>query len=132
MGSVAPPAAHSLLRLPPRFEPTAPPERHGINVSCGSRPRYSLALDDPANIWAIGLLFVVGLIVSGVAFTSHRRATEVALLRRQAIREDLANLRTLTPVARQPCAAQRRSPFVATRPPLLALTIASGSIMTCD
>ena len=49
-----------------------------------TEPRYSLAVDDPANIWAIGLLFVVGLIVSGVAFTSRRRATEAALLRRQA------------------------------------------------
>jgi K+-sensing histidine kinase KdpD len=49
-----------------------------------TEPRYSLAVDDPANVWAIGLLFVVGLIVSGVAFTSHRRATEAALLRRQA------------------------------------------------
>ena len=49
-----------------------------------TEPRYTLAVDDPANIWAIGLLFVVGLIVSGVAFTSHRRATEAALLRRQA------------------------------------------------
>ena len=48
-----------------------------------TEPRYSLAVDDPANIWAIGLLFVIGLIVSGVAFTSHRRATEAALLRRQ-------------------------------------------------
>jgi K+-sensing histidine kinase KdpD len=49
-----------------------------------TEPRYSLAVDDPANIWAIGLLFVVGLIVSGVAFTSHQRAAEAALLRRQA------------------------------------------------
>jgi K+-sensing histidine kinase KdpD len=49
-----------------------------------TEPRYSLAVDDPANVWAIGLLVVVGLIVSGVAFTSHRRATEAALLRRQA------------------------------------------------
>jgi K+-sensing histidine kinase KdpD len=49
-----------------------------------TEPRYSLAVDDPANIWAIALLFAVGLIVSGVAFTSHRRATEAALLRRQA------------------------------------------------
>jgi K+-sensing histidine kinase KdpD len=49
-----------------------------------TEPRYSLAVDDPANIWAIGLLFVVGLIASSVAFTSHRRATEAALLRRQA------------------------------------------------
>ena len=48
-----------------------------------TEPRYSLAVDDPANIWAIGLLFVVGLIASGVAFTSHRRAAEAALLRRQ-------------------------------------------------
>ena len=49
-----------------------------------TEPRYSLVVDDPANIWAIGLLFVVGLIVSGVAFTSRQRATEAALLRRQA------------------------------------------------
>ena len=49
-----------------------------------TEPRYSLAVDDPANIWAIGLLFVVGLIVSGVAFTSRQRATEAALLRTQA------------------------------------------------
>jgi len=48
-----------------------------------TEPRYSLAVDDAANIWAIGLLFVIGLIVSGVAFTSDRRATEAALLRRQ-------------------------------------------------
>ena len=46
-------------------------------------PRYSLAVDDAANIWAIGLLFVVGLIASSVAFTSGRRATEAASLRRQ-------------------------------------------------
>ena len=49
-----------------------------------TEPRYSLAVDDPANIWAIGLLFAVGVIVSGVAFTSQRRAAEAALLRRQA------------------------------------------------
>jgi K+-sensing histidine kinase KdpD len=48
-----------------------------------TEPRYSLAVDDPANIWAIGLLFVIGLIVSGVAFTSRRRAEEVALLKGQ-------------------------------------------------
>lgn len=48
-----------------------------------TEPRYSLVVDDPANIWAIGLLFVVGIIVSGVAFTSHQRATEAGLLRRQ-------------------------------------------------
>jgi two-component system sensor histidine kinase KdpD len=49
-----------------------------------TEPRYTLVVDDPANIWAIGLLFLVGLIVSGVAFTSRRRATDAAVLRRQA------------------------------------------------
>lgn len=49
-----------------------------------TEPRYTLAVDDPANIWAIGLLFVVGLIVSGVAFTSRRRAAKAAVLKRQA------------------------------------------------
>lgn len=50
-----------------------------------TEPRYSLAIDDVSNIWAMALLFVVGLIVSGVAFTSHRRAGEAARLRKQAI-----------------------------------------------
>jgi K+-sensing histidine kinase KdpD len=49
-----------------------------------TEPRYSLVIDDPSNIWAMALLFVVGLIVSGVAFTSHRRAGEASRLRRQA------------------------------------------------
>ena len=50
-----------------------------------TEPRYSLAVDDPSNVWAIVLLFVVGIIVSGVAFTSRRRAEEAALLRKQAV-----------------------------------------------
>lgn len=49
-----------------------------------TEPRYTLRVDDPANIWAIGLLFVVGLIASGVAFTSRRRATDATQLRKQA------------------------------------------------
>lgn len=49
-----------------------------------TEPRYSLAVDDPSNIWAIGLLFVVGLIASGVAFTSRRRAADAERLRVQA------------------------------------------------
>ncbi|TCU65991.1 uncharacterized protein DUF4118 [Bradyrhizobium sp. R2.2-H] len=49
-----------------------------------TEPRYSLTVDDPANVWAIGLLFVIGLITSGVAFTSGRRAAEAAQLRQQA------------------------------------------------
>lgn len=48
-----------------------------------TEPRYSLVVDDVSNIWAIGLLFVIGVIASGVAFTSHRRAAEAALLRKQ-------------------------------------------------
>ncbi len=47
-------------------------------------PRYTLAVNDAANIWAIGLLFLVGLIVSSIAYTSRRRATEAARLRKQA------------------------------------------------
>lgn len=50
-----------------------------------TEPRYSLMVDDPANIWAIGLLFVVGLIVSSVSFTFHRRAAEAVDLHRQAM-----------------------------------------------
>ena len=49
-----------------------------------TEPRYTLEVDDPAEIWAIGLLFVVGLVVSGIAFTSRRRAMDAALLRWQA------------------------------------------------
>jgi K+-sensing histidine kinase KdpD len=49
-----------------------------------TEPRYSLAVDDASNIWAIGLLFVVGLIASGVAFTSRRRAAEAERLSVQA------------------------------------------------
>lgn len=49
-----------------------------------TEPRYSLAVDDPSNVWAIALLFVVGVIVSGVAFTSRRRAEEASLLQKQA------------------------------------------------
>src|SRR5262249_9984072 len=47
-------------------------------------PRYSLAVDDPANIWAIGLLFVVGCIASAVASIARRKADDAARLRRQA------------------------------------------------
>lgn len=47
-------------------------------------PRYTLAVDEAANIWAIGLLLLVGLIVSSIAYTSRLRATEAALLRKQA------------------------------------------------
>jgi two-component system sensor histidine kinase KdpD len=49
-----------------------------------TEPRYSLAVDDPANVWAIGLLFLVGVIVSAVAFTSQRRGADATLLRSQA------------------------------------------------
>ena len=48
-----------------------------------TEPRYTLVVDTPANIWAIFLLFLVGLVVSGVANTSRRRAVDAAHLRRQ-------------------------------------------------
>jgi K+-sensing histidine kinase KdpD len=48
-------------------------------------PRYSLAIDDPANIWAMCLLFAVGLIASTVSFTSRRRAEEAARLKKQLV-----------------------------------------------
>jgi K+-sensing histidine kinase KdpD len=84
-----------------------------------TEPRYSLAVDDPANVWAIGLLFVVGLIVSGVAFTSHRRATEAALLRRQVTvlqgySRDLAadNTKTIVSITSKALAALFQVPVV--------------------
>lgn len=49
-----------------------------------TEPRYSLMVDDPANIWAIGLLFVVGCIASGVASIARRRADDAERLMRQA------------------------------------------------
>ena len=48
-----------------------------------TEPRYSLVVDDPANVWAIALLFVCGCIASAVASTARRKADEVALLKRQ-------------------------------------------------
>ena len=40
-------------------------------------------VDDPANVWAIALLFVCGCIASAVASTARRKADDVALLKRQ-------------------------------------------------
>jgi two-component system sensor histidine kinase KdpD len=48
-----------------------------------TEPRYSLNVDDPANIWAIALLFVCACIASAVASTARRKADDVALLQRQ-------------------------------------------------
>lgn len=39
-----------------------------------TEPRYTLRIDDPANVWALGLLAAVALIVSAVAAQSRRRA----------------------------------------------------------
>jgi two-component system sensor histidine kinase KdpD len=49
-----------------------------------TEPRLSLAVEDPSNIWAIGLLLLVGIIVSAVAFSSQRRGADAARLRSQA------------------------------------------------
>jgi K+-sensing histidine kinase KdpD len=48
-------------------------------------PRFSLQVEDPANIWAIGLLFVVASVVSTVAATARRRADEVSLREEQSV-----------------------------------------------
>src|SRR5262249_17876631 len=49
-----------------------------------TEPRYSFEVEDPANIWAIGLLFVVGCITSAVASVARRKADDALLLRQQA------------------------------------------------
>jgi K+-sensing histidine kinase KdpD len=49
-----------------------------------TEPRYTLRVDDPAAVWAIGLLFVVGCIASAVASTARKNADEAALRERQA------------------------------------------------
>lgn len=49
-----------------------------------TEPRFTLRVDAPANIWAIGLLFVIGVIASAVASTARRRADDAALSKRQA------------------------------------------------
>src|SRR5262245_32364240 len=49
-----------------------------------TEPRYSLEVEDPANIWAIGLLFVVGCITSAVASIEPREGDAASLLRQKA------------------------------------------------
>jgi K+-sensing histidine kinase KdpD len=98
-----------------------------------TEPRYSLVVDDPENIWAIGLLFVVGLIVSGVAFTSRRRATEAALLRRQAtllqgLSRDLVaadNAKAIVSITSQALAALFRVPVV-------VMLVAEGKVVSLE
>lgn len=46
-------------------------------------PRFSLAVEDPANIWAIGLLLVVGALASGLASVAARRKVAFKLRLRQ-------------------------------------------------
>ena len=95
-----------------------------------TEPRYTLAVEDAANIWAIGLLFVVGLIVSSVAFTSRQRATEAALLRRQATvlqgySRDIAaadNTKAIASITSQALAAFFKVPVV-------VLLVTAGSVV---
>jgi len=96
-----------------------------------TEPRYSLVIDDPSNIWAMALLFVVGLIVSGVAFTSHRRAGEASQLRRQAtVLQDYGlqvvvprNLDEIARVTSQTLAALFRVPAV-------VILVAEGKVVS--
>jgi K+-sensing histidine kinase KdpD len=98
-----------------------------------TEPRYTLAVEDPANIWAIGLLFVVGLIVSSVAFTSRQRATEAALLRRQATvlqgySRDIAaadNTKAIVSITSQVLAAFFQVPVV-------VLLVTAGSVVSLE
>ena len=76
-----------------------------------TEPRYTLMVDDPANIWAIALLFVVGCIASAVASTARRRADDVALLQRQAT--------ALQIYSRDALAADNTRAIIFTRPVLL-------------
>ncbi len=86
-----------------------------------TEPRYSLVVDDPSNIWAIGLLFVVGLIASGVAFTSRRRAEDAKRLRMRATivqrySRDVAaadNINSILSITSRSLAALFRAPAVA-------------------
>ena len=96
-----------------------------------TEPRYSLAVDDPANIWAIALLFVVGLVTSSVAFTSRRRAIEAEVLSKQAsvlegygrdiVKAD--NIDAITSITCQALADLFRSPAV-------VLLIAEGKVVS--
>ena len=98
-----------------------------------TEPRYSLLVDDPANVWAIGLLFLVGLIVSGVAFTSRQRATEAALLRRQttllqAYSRDLVaadNTKAIISITSQALAALFQVPVV-------VMLVADGRVVSLE
>jgi K+-sensing histidine kinase KdpD len=98
-----------------------------------TEPRYTLLVDDPANVWAIGLLFLVGLIVSGVAFTSRQRATEAALLRRQTTllqgySRDLVaadNTKAIVSITSQALAALFQAPVV-------VILVADGKVVSLE
>jgi K+-sensing histidine kinase KdpD len=98
-----------------------------------TEPRYTLAVDDAANMWAIGLLFVVGLIASSVAFTSRQRATEAVLLRRQATvlqgySRDIAaadNTKAIVLITSQVLAAFFQVPVV-------VLLVTAGSVVSVE
>ncbi|NTF44303.1 DUF4118 domain-containing protein [Rhizobium rhizogenes] len=47
-----------------------------------TEPRFSLAVADTANIWAIALLFIIGCITSAIASTRRRDAAELDRHRR--------------------------------------------------
>ncbi|PSJ63714.1 DUF4118 domain-containing protein [Pseudaminobacter soli (ex Li et al. 2025)] len=94
-------------------------------------PRYSLVVKDPANIWAVALLFIVGLIVSGVSYTSGRRATDAAIMKRQAMvlqgysRDILAtgNTETIVSLTTEALAAL----FLA---PVVVMLVAEGKVIS--
>lgn len=96
-----------------------------------TEPRFTLMVDDPANVWAIALLFIVGLTVSTIAFTSRRRASDIAILTREvnvlhAFSRDIAtasDTRAIVSVGSQALADLFRVPAV-------ALTIRNGDVVS--
>lgn len=98
-----------------------------------TEPRYSLAVDDPANIWAIALLFVVGLIVSTVAFTSRRSATEAALLQSQVTVLDSYSRNVIAAETTEAVVSITSQALSALfKVPVVLMLVDDGKVMSCE
>jgi len=98
-----------------------------------TEPRYTLMVNDPANVWAIGLLFLIGLIVSGIAFTSRRRATDAALLRWQmTILEGYSRDIVMTDDPKAIVSTASRALAALFDVPVVVVLIADGEVVSID
>jgi len=98
-----------------------------------TEPRYSLAIDDPSNIWAMGLLFLVGLIVSGVAFTSHRRAHEASrLMRKATVLRDYSRQVVVSRNADEIVRITSQALAALFRVPAVVILIAAGNVVSVE